>query len=318
MRREAYPFSHHNMNNKAAYVALAIVSVVWGTTYLAMRIGVETFPPMLFAGIRHTVAGLTLFATLKLSGRWIPLSIKETANHVLAGVLMLSLANGVIGWAERYIPSGLAALIVSSMPIYVVGINYASGIDRKPLNGKIIAGLLLGLGGVVLIFRDNLKDLANSQYLLGVIATFLSSLCWALGSIYSKHRPTKANSFVNATAQLLGGGIVLLIVSPFVDDLSELKHVTADSIYALAYLIVFGSLLSFICYLYALDKLPVGLVSVYAYINPFIAIALGFAVLNEKVTWITALALLLTLLGVYLINRGYAARKAAEVLTGKA
>jgi drug/metabolite transporter (DMT)-like permease len=301
------------MNIKAAYFALAIVSVVWGTTYLAMRIGVETFPPLLFAGIRHTVAGLILFATLKLTGRWIPLNFKETRNHVIAGILMLTLANGVIGWAERYIPSGLAALIVSSMPIYVVGVNYFSGIDRRVLNLKITAGLLLGLAGVVLIFKDNLKDLGDSRYFFGVIATFLSSLCWAMGSIFSKHRPTRANSFVNATAQLIGGGIALLLIAPIFDDLSELNHVTSSSIGALAYLILFGSLLSFICYLYALEKLPVGLVSVYAYINPFIALALGALVLNEKVTWITALALVLTLMGVYFINAGYAKRKAASL-----
>jgi len=297
-----------NKEHSRAYLALAVVCIVWGTTYLGMRIGVETFPPLLFSGIRHTSAALILFIFLRSSGRFSAFSGRDILRQVIPGVLMITLGNGLIGWSERYIPSGLAALITSVMPVYVLGINFATGIDRKIPHPLVLLGLLLGCAGIMLIFKDNLKDLGNTAYLSAVLLAFLGALSWAAGSVFAKHKPTKSNALSNATLQLGSGGLALLFSGMLFDDTSELRHISPESIYALLYLILFGSLLSFACYLYALEKLPVALVSVYAYINPFIALALGAVVLNEKITGITALALLSTLSGVYFINKGYAVK----------
>lgn len=294
-----------NSGNIRAYAALIIVCVIWGTTYLAIRIGVASFPPFLFAGIRHSAAGLFIWITLPLFKKKITVTYKDIINQAIPGILMLALGNGVIGWAEKYIPSGLAALIVSIMPVYVVLINLMTGSGKGSLNWKIALGLLLGCAGIVLIFQDNLGDLAIPEYLLGVVLTFIASFCWAAGTVYMKGHTTNSNTFVNTAIQLSSGGIALLLCAPFLDDLSQLHFVTAASIWSLVYLILFGSLLSYFCYMYAIKNLPVGLVSIYAYINPFIAILLGFLLLDEQITWVTAIAFVTTLSGVFWINKGY-------------
>ncbi|MBA4167698.1 MAG: EamA family transporter [Chitinophagaceae bacterium] len=298
-----------NTNTKA-YLALLVVCIVWGTTYLALRIGVMTFPPFLFSAFRQIIAGTLLLIVLLIMKGKIVISKKDLIRQIVPGILMIALGNGVIAWSEKYIPSGLAALIVSVMPLYVILINYVVGVKKQAMNKQIIFGLLLGGVGVVLIFKDNLADLGNRAYLTGVIVAFISCFCWAAGTVYTKQRPSQANSFVNAAVQFVSGGIVLFIGSIFLDDWSQMAAVSANSLLALAYLILFGSIAAYVCYLYALKHLPSGLASVYAYINPFIAIILGFLVLNERTTWITWLAFLTTLTGVYWINKGYTKDKA--------
>ncbi len=295
-----------------AYGALVIVSIVWGTTYLALRIGVESFPPFLFSGIRQALAGGILLIGLLLAGHLKKVTKRDIGRQSITGILMIALGNGVIGWSERYIPSGLAALIVSILPVYIVGINYISGADKRIPNAGVIGGLILGCLGIALIFRDNLKDLVNPQYFAGMVVAFLACLAWASGSVYTKHKPSQASVLANASIQMVSGGIVLLLMSIFLDDFKELKTVTADSIWALIYLIVFGSLLAYTCFVYALEHLPVGVASLYAYINPLIAILLGYFFLEEKLTIITFLALMVTLGGVYCINRGYQKQKVTK------
>lgn len=288
-----------------AYLALAVVCIVWGTTYFAMRIGVATFPAFLFSGVRQVTAGALMMLFLLLSGQKMAISRRDITRQFVAGTLMIALGNGVVGWAERYIPSGLAALIVSVMPVYVVLIGYISGTDRKAVNGYLIMGLLLGCVGVGLIFRDNLADLGNVNYLHGILAAFFACFCWAAGTVYTKHRPSAAKTLVNVAFQLTSGGVVLLLGSVFLDDYSQLQTVSSDSLWALVYLILFGSLASYGCFLYALKHLPSGLASIYAYVNPFIALLLGYFFLDERLTGITALALIVTLCGVYFINKSY-------------
>jgi len=288
-----------------AYLALAVVCVVWGTTYFAMRIGVATVPAFLFSGVRQVIAGVLMMVLLLLSGQRLAISRRDIGRQFIAGTLMITLGNGVVGWAERYIPSGLAALIVSIMPVYVVLIGYIAGTDRKAINVYLVIGLLLGCVGVGLIFRDNVADLGNSNYRYGVLAAFFACFCWAAGTVYTKHRPSAAKTLVNVAFQLTSGGVVLLLGSVFLDDYSQLATVTSDSLWALAYLIIFGSLASYGCFLYALKHLPPGLASVYAYVNPFIALLLGYFFLHERLTGITALALIVTLGGVFFINKSY-------------
>ncbi|RZJ29260.1 MAG: EamA family transporter, partial [Flavobacterium sp.] len=152
-----------------AYIALAIVCVFWGTTYLALRIGVMHFPPFLFSAIRQCGAGLLLFLWMAVTGNLEKLSLKDIGRQALPGFLLITLGNGTIGWAEMYIPSGLAALIVCIMPVYIVIFNFVLGREKNLLNPKIITGFLLGCFGIVLIFRDNLADLGKSEYLWGVL-----------------------------------------------------------------------------------------------------------------------------------------------------
>jgi len=287
-----------------AYFALAVVCIVWGTTYFAMRIGVTTFPPFLFSGVRQTIAGGLLLLVLRLFGKTSGIPFRTMFRQVIPGVLMITLGNGVVGWSEKYIPSGLAALIVSIMPVYVVIVAFVSGADRNVLNLRVATGLLLGCIGISLMFSDNITDLANPQYFAGMVVAFLAALAFASGSVYTKYRPSKMDALTSAALQMLFGGIVLLLMSLLLDDFSAVSSISASSFWALLYLIVIGSLLSYPCFVYALEKLPIGLAAIYAYINPFIALLLGYFFLDERLTWITGLALLAAMGGIYFIKSG--------------
>jgi drug/metabolite transporter (DMT)-like permease len=288
-----------------AYVALSIVCIIWGTAYFAIRIGVETFPPFLFSAIRQVVAGGALLAGLALTGN-LRLAKRDIWHQFVPGVLMLAFGNGVIGWCERYISSGLAALVMSLIPVFVVAINYLSGFDKRKPHGLLVLGLLLGCLGIVLIFSDNLKDFTNPAYFRGLLIAFGASLAVALGAVYAKYKASDSrNVLQNAALQLFSAGIALFVFSVFLDDYSKLKSISASSIGALVYLIVFGSIVAYSCFVYVLKQLPIGVASLYAYINPFIAIVLGFFFLNEPLTGITLFALTAVLSGVYCINKGY-------------
>lgn len=290
--------------NIIAYIALAVVSIVWGTTYFSLRIGVETFPPFMFSAIRHIVAGSLLLLILKIVGN-LNLNKSIIINQLILGILMIALGSGVIGWCERYIPSGLAALIVSILPLYIIGLNYLVGLERQKMNRQIVTGLCLGCIGIALIFKDNLKDFVNPTYLTGTLITFGACFFWAIGSVYSAKNRLKGNSLLNAALQMFFGGLALMAMSIFMDDYSELQVINSDAIWSLVYLVIIGSVISYPCYVYALEKLPIGLVSLYAYINPIIALILGYFLLNEKITYTTVLALFSVTIGIYNINRGY-------------
>lgn len=298
-----------------AIIALIIVCIFWGTTYLALRIGVKDFPPFLFSGIRQVSAGLLLLVIMYFAKMLEKVTFKDIAKQALPGILLITLGNGIIGWAELYIPSGLAALIVSVMPIYIVIMNIISGKEKKKFNLKIIGGFALGCIGIILIFKDNLADLAKPEYFWGVVASFGACVFWALGSIYMKHTSFTTSPYTNASIQFISGGIGLFLFSLMFDDYAQLSAITADSLWALLYLTIVGSLLSYLSYLYAIQHLPIVMVSTYAYVNPIIAILLGVLILSERITWITVLALATTLYGVYLINSGY--RSAVDKIVKK-
>lgn len=286
-----------------AYIALANICFFWGTTYLALRIGVKDFPPFLFSGIRQLGAGILLFVFMFAFGKLERMTWPDILKQCFPGIFLITFGNGIIGWAELYIPSGLAALIVSVMPIYLVVINLITGFERKLLNTKVICGFALGCIGIVLIFRDNIADLARADYFYGVAGSFAACLFWAIGSLYMKKNTFRTSAYSNAAIQFTSGGIGLFIFSMLFDDYHRMK-VTSDALWALVYLTLIGSVLAYLSYLYAIKHLPMITVSTYAYVNPVIAILLGVLILDEKMTVITVIALATTITGVYLINTG--------------
>lgn len=300
-------------SNTKAYIALFNVCFFWGTTYLALRIGVAHFPAFLFSGLRQFGAGVLLFSGMALLGKLERLTWKDFAGQALPGIFLITISNSTIGWAEKYIPSGLAALIVCIMPLYIVLINLILGKERNLFNKKVFAGFALGCIGIILIFRDNLSDLGNPDYFWGIIASFIACMFWAIGSVYMKNRKFNTSPFSNAAMQFTIGGLGCFIVSFFVDDYNELAQVSNESIWALVYLTLVGSLLAYGSYIYAIKHLPMLIVSTYAYVNPVIAILLGVLILDEKITWITVGALCVTLVGVYLINTGIGKKSPAIV-----
>lgn len=296
-----------------AYVALVYICIVWGTTYLAIRVAVQYYPAYLFAGVRQVIAGLILIGIGLATNKGRDYSKQNMLRQMLIGFLLLTLGNGFVTWGEQYIPSGVAALICSMMPIFAVCFNLYSS-KKEQINTLIGAGLLLGLAGVGLIFKDNLADLSNKGYLMGIIATLIATCSWSYGSIKSKKYPAPINPMFNSGLQLFFGGGFMLIISPFADDYSNLAWHTEGILY-LIYLIIFGSVIAYTAYIFALRELPVGITTLYAYINPLVAVIMGYFILSEPLTIYTAFAFLAIVGGVYLVNKGYKKQhKTEEVL----
>lgn len=295
-----------NKSNYLPYAALAAVCIIWGTTYLALRIAVVSFPPFLFIVIRQLIAGSVLIAIMLTIGKAKLPPRREILKQSIGGFFMLSMGNGLVAWAEVHIPSGIAAIICSLMPMWVILINLTLNKDEKP-TVPIVLGVTLGFAGIVMIFSEHLADFSNTQYLIGILMTFLATLCWSGASVWIKKHKSESNPFLNAGLQMFFAGVWLIPFTFLFDDLSAI-HFTAEAAYSLAYLIVVGSIIAYVCYSYALRKLPMTIVSMYAYINPLVAVVLGWMVLDEKLNLRIGIAFLLTVGGIYIVNRGYQLR----------
>jgi drug/metabolite transporter (DMT)-like permease len=291
-----------------AYVALALVCFFWGTTFLAARIGVSGFPALFFMGTRNVVAGLLLLAFLMIKDRSARRTWNDVKLQIIPGLGMITFGTGIVGWCVQYIPSGLAALIYTSIPLFTILVNLAAKSEER-INKHIASGVLLGLAGIMLVFKDNLEYLADRQSSMGIWVALGSCVSWCLAGLYVKKHPGRTDPFFNAAIQMTAGGLGLFTLSAMAEDWGSLPPVSLKSLLALIYLILFGSILTFGAYLYAMSKLPAGLVSIYAYVNPLVALILGALVLDEQVTWLTALAFMVTMGGVFMVNFGYQLQK---------
>ena len=287
-----------------AWIALIFICIVWGTTYLAIRVGVMHYPAFLFAGIRQLSAGIILMLAAFAANKKVDWNREHILRNALIGGLMITMGNGLVTWGEKYIPSGVAALICSMMPIMAVLFNLFSS-KRERFNATIIFGMLLGTLGVALIFKDNITDLTNTAYVLGMIATLIATTSWAAGSLISKKNTNQTNPMFNSGMQLFFGGVFLFMFSPFVDDYHNIDYANGSALLSLAYLIVFGSVLAYAAYNFTLSVLPVGVVTLYAYVNPLVAVIMGYLFMKEPLNIYTVFAFLTIAIGVYLVNIGY-------------
>ncbi|MFG2294814.1 EamA family transporter [Streptomyces sp. NPDC048603] len=265
------------------WAALAIVYVVWGSTYLGIRIVVETIPPFLSAGIRFVTAGLLLTAlvawrqgpaALRVSGR-------QLGSAVLVGLLLVLGGNGLVVLAETEIPSGLAALLVAAVPMWVVLLRAGTGDRPAP---STLAGVLLGMAGLTVLCSPGLT---GDVRLWGVLSVLGATLTWSLGSFASGRLPMPANPFTASAYEMVAGGVAGLLVGLVRGDLREFDPgaVSGASWAALGGLILFGSLVAFTAYVWLLGTAPLSLVATYAYVNPVVAVALGALILDEALTW---------------------------------
>lgn len=292
--------------NLLAYLALGAVCIIWGTTYLALRVGVTQFPPFLFSGIRFLIAGPILLALLYFFGKVKFPSAKILAEQAVSGLLLCAFGVGIVGWSEMYVSSGLAAIICSVMPIWVMLINFVVAADDQPAF-PVVLGLVIGLAGIVLIFGEHVSDFSDPNYTLGIFATFLGNICWAFGTVWVKKKTTATDPFLAAGLQMVFGGLFLLPMSLFFDDYGTITT-SQDMMFSLVYLILFGSVAAYASYSYAIKHLPVTIVSLYAYINPIVAVVLGAFFLNERLNIRIGVGILITLFGIYVVNRGYQIR----------
>lgn len=285
------------------YIALGAICLIWGTTYLVLRIAVLHFPPFLFVTIRQLLAGGLLIGFMLLSKKALWPDNGHVMRQAIAGFFMITLGNGLVAWAEMYIPSGVAAILCSLMPMMVILINLAINKEERPTIA-ILIGVLLGLGGIVMIFGEHLAEFSKQQYQMGIVVIFVAVISWAGGSVWLKKRGNDGNAFMNAGLQMFFGGIWLIPGALIFDDLSRVSW-SAEALYSLIYLVLIGSIVAYACYSYVLRKLPMTIVSLYAYVNPIVAVMLGWLVLHEKLNFRIGIAILITVTGIYIVNRGY-------------
>lgn len=283
-----------------AYIAWIAVCLIWGTTYLAIRVAVRTLPDAWMSGTRFLLAGGLLILFFRLRGEAFP-PWKQMGHLVLIGLALVGIGNWLVVWAEKVIPSGLAALMIAMTPLWMAAVETMVRNGERWNRNKAI-GLLLGFAGVILLMLPNLKEGWNVAFVSGIVALQIASISWSIGSIYSKYRKVEAKPLVSAALQMFFGGAFLLVIALFKGDFQAVRWETS-SIIAFAYLTIFGAMIGYVCYIYALSKLPSSLVSLYAYINPVIAVWLGWLILGEHLSWLTILATGVILSGIWLVRR---------------
>jgi drug/metabolite transporter (DMT)-like permease len=285
----------------APYVAWLAVCFLWGTTYLAIRVGLETLHPMIFAGLRFLLAGILLFTFVRfVKGERLPKG-REWFDVSLVGVLLLVIGNGFVVWAEQWLPSGMTALLIATSPFWVAGFELMNR-EGERLSIRALAGMLLGFGGLLLLVAPDLFGPSlGIQYVLGIVAIQIACASWSGGSVYSKRRKIDVPPLMGSAIQMLVAGSLMTICATAMGEWHTL-HFSARSAAAFFYLVVFGSIVAYGCYTYAVQKLPLSLVSTYAYINPVIAVLLGWVILSEPLGWRVVGATAIILLGVALVK----------------
>ncbi len=286
-----------------AYIALGIVSFFWGTTYIAARVGAQEIPGLFISGLRQFISGAVLVSYFLLKGYKIP--NKEILKKIsVQSIFLLCIANGLLTWSVEYISGGLAAIIAALVPLFIalftVWLSKCAKISRL-----MLIGLIVGFAGVLTIFYDYLGQMKSSSFVLGVVLAVLSTLSWSFGTVYtSKERPP-INILFNVGLQMLIAGVLVLIICGVTGKYVNMADVGQNAWLALIYLIVFGSLIAYSAYVFMISKLPPTRVSVYAYINPVVAVLIGWLLLSEKMNAQMVVGTLITLGGVYIVNREF-------------
>lgn len=290
-----------DVKNIKLLAALFVVAVVWGTTFLSIKVAVETIPPWFVAGIRQFLAGLILLTYLMFSKKLKWLGWKNTLQQFLISALMLVVANGFTTLAEKHVTSSLASLISSCSPILVFILS-AIFIVKK-INLRSLIGVLICFSGIIFIFWDSLADFLNADYRMGLILLFLAISGWAVGTVYSKSMlKKKENIFLILFYQFAFAGIVQIILGFVFSTEINFSQWSSKSILATVYLAIFGSVLAFFCFNYLLQRLLPTQVAILSYVNTIIAISLGWLLLNEEITTKFLVAAVLIISGVFITN----------------
>lgn len=267
-------------------LAFAAVYILWGSTYLGIRLAIETLPGFLMAGVRFSLAGAILLTFSLLKGQRFVSSMSEWRKAFLVGALLLLCGNGGVTWAEKYVATGLVALLVSTEPLWVVILNWI--LTRKRPNSKVLLGVLIGLAGVTLLVSDGLSQVNGRSWLslVGGGVVILAALGWAAGSVYTNRHPIDAPTSMASGMQMLAGGSLLLILALISGDAGRLNLSNASwtSIGAFFYLLVFGSLIGFTAYSWLLNNVTPSMATTYAYVNPVVAVFLGWLIAGEPLT----------------------------------
>ncbi|MGZ4819409.1 MAG: EamA family transporter [Terriglobales bacterium] len=281
-----------------ALLALAFfaIYVIWGSTYLGIRVAVESIPPLLMMGTRHLVAGALVFAYMRARGEPVP-SAQLWKPALLAGALCFLGGHGLLAWAEQRVSSGMAALLVALEPVIMVLLARRAKQEGK-ISGRTLAGLALGIAGVAVLMPLDARGEAIAS-----AAVLLGAVLWSVGAIYARGAMPGVSSGMYSAMQMLGGGVLLLVVGAGLGERVHLSSITPRSMVALAYLIVFGSVIAFSAYTWLMRVSTAARVGTHAYVNPIIAVLLGWALGGEAVTVRMLIGAVIVLVSVLLVNQ---------------
>lgn len=288
--------------NQTLFIILAFFSiyVIWGSTYLLNKIAVSEIPPFFLAAIRFTTAGLLIFGIVLATGKSIAITRKQLLNTIFAGFLFLSFGNGVVVWALKFVDSNFAALEISAQPLVILFMMWA--LQGKKIQPMSILGIILGMVGIyLLVSQKNILNQENS--LLGVVMIFAAMLSWAYGSLFIAKADIPKNYFVNTGYQMFTGGIMLAILSlAFGEEWSFVQDWSTKAQWSMLLLVIFGSIIAFTSFNYLLKMVSPEKVATNTYVNPIVAMILGWYFLEEQITVQSVVAAIVLLTGVYFIN----------------
>jgi drug/metabolite transporter (DMT)-like permease len=295
-----------------SYAAFAVVCIVWGTTYLAIRIAVTTMTPFLLTGARYLFAGIVLFIIAKLHGDKVPHDRRILGDVVVCGVLMVAIGNLTVVWAEQWVPSGFAALFVGTAPFWATLIElFRRSGERLELRGA--AGMLIGFAGVAMLVTPRGAGSAfDRRFVIGALVIQLGSIAWQYGTIRGKYALASMPPLMSSALQMLAGGFVVTVAGVGLGEVPRF-HATPRTFTALAYLSLFGSVLAYTSYVYAARHLRTTKMSLYAYVNPVVAVILGWLVLHEQLTWVSITAMIVILGGVAMVQSGRGASRKVTI-----
>lgn len=284
-----------------AIAAFVIVCLVWGTTYLAIRVAVETIPPLLLTAMRFIIAGVVMIAIARARGERIPTRPGILANLAFVGFLMVGVGNLAVVWAEQWVPSGLAALFVATAPFWMAIIEMFRH-DGERLDTRRAIGMLIGFAGVgLLVTPKGAGGAYDMHFIVGALVMQLGSLGWQLGSVRGKYYLKDVPLLASASLQMLFGGIIVGIVALTIGEPARLSF-TPRTFFAFAYLTIFGSIIAYSAYVYMLAHMRTTESTLYAYINPVVAVILGWLILHEELTWVSIVAMCVILAGVAMVQ----------------
>ena len=295
-------YKNHVSSSARIIIAFAAIYLIWGTTYLAMRVAVETIPPFTVGASRFLVAGGLTLLFLRLRGVPNP-NLKQWKNSAIIGCLLMVGGNGLVMWAVQEIPSGIAALVVATMPLWMTLFDWLFYKGPRPTT-RIVIGFSMGFFGIVVLLRPD--QVINGQFdlhLPSMIALFMAPIFWSIGSLQSRRIDLPRNVFMATALESIGGGLVMVLLCIGMKEPTriEIAEISMRSILATMYLAFFGSLLALTAYSWLLKQVSVARVSTYTFVNPVIAMILGWLILKETVTWQTSVAVLLIVFAVVLI-----------------
>jgi drug/metabolite transporter (DMT)-like permease len=284
--------------------AFAAIYIIWGSTYLGILLAIKTIPPLLMAGTRFSVAGLILLVWALLKGEKIP-PASSLVKIAFAGILLLFFGNASVAWVEQYLPSGLAAIIVATVPLWFVLLDKRQW-NFYFSNKQIIIGLCIGFAGVVLLFMGkSSSDIFHDRMkLISLFILLGATISWTIGSLYSKYQPMEGSTLMKVAIQMIAAGLVAYLAGILTHEQKGfvVANVSWTSVGALAYLIFMGSIVAYMAYMWLLSIRPPSLVGTYAYVNPGVAVFLGWVVAGETISVLKIVGLCVIILGLIIVN----------------